>query len=101
GVDAELPRQAIERATALLVEIAGGQAGPVSEAFDANHLPRRVAVRLRRARLKRVLGVEIPDAEVARILAALGMQVVASDDGWSATPPTSRFDTVIEEALIE
>lgn len=101
GVDAELPRQALERATALLIGIAGGDAGPVTEAFDADHLPQRAPVRLRRARLKRVLGVDVPDVDVARILVALGMHVVAHADGWLATPSTARFDIAIEEDLIE
>ena len=101
GVDAELPRHAIERATALLLAIAGGQAGPLAEATQAVHLPRRVPVRLRRARLQRVLGVGVADDEVTRILGALGMRVEADAQGWLATPPMSRFDIAIEEDLIE
>lgn len=101
GVDAELPRLAIERATSLLIEIAGGRAGPVSEAVSLEHLPKRHAIALRRQRLARVLGVAIADDDVERILVALGMQVVAGADGWLATPPSSRFDITIEEDLIE
>ena len=101
GVDPELPRQAIEVATRLIVEIAGGAPGPVSESAIEAHLPQPGAVLLRRARLARVLGVAVPDAEVERILRALGLAVAAAPEGWQVTPPTRRFDIAIEEDLIE
>jgi phenylalanyl-tRNA synthetase beta chain len=101
GVDPELPRRAIERATALLVEIAGGSPGPVVEAVRETDLPRRDAVVLRRDRLARVLDLSIDDAEVTRILEALGLAVEATPGGWRATPPSFRFDIAIEEDLIE
>lgn len=101
GVDPELPRVALERASDLLLAIAGGKAGPVCAAENADALPVNVPVRLRRERLQRVLGVYIDDAEVARILAALGMQVQTTDDGWQATAPSRRFDIAREEDLIE
>jgi phenylalanyl-tRNA synthetase beta chain len=56
---------------------------------------------LRRARLARVLGMDIPDADVERILRALGLAVVQTTDGWMVTAPTRRFDLAIEEDLIE
>ncbi|HKR39345.1 MAG TPA: phenylalanine--tRNA ligase subunit beta [Paraburkholderia sp.] len=101
GVDPELPRGAIERATALLMEIAGGQPGEVSEAATPAHLRQPVTVLLRRARIPRVLGIAIDDAEVERILTALGMQVEERGDGWLVTPPSRRFDIEREEDLIE
>ena len=101
GVDPELPKRAIERATELLIAIAGGKAGPVVEAVRPADLPRRDAVTLRRARLARVLDLVVDDAEVERILGALGMRVERIADGWRATPPSWRFDIAIEEDLIE
>jgi phenylalanyl-tRNA synthetase beta chain len=101
GVDAELPRKAIERATELLVAIAGGKAGPIVEAVRADDLPKRPPVSLRRKRLARALDIEVADAEVERILSALGMKVERTADGWRATPPSWRFDIGIEEDLIE
>jgi phenylalanyl-tRNA synthetase beta chain len=101
GVDPELPRQAIEIATRLIVEIAGGAPGPITEAVLAQHLPKPAPVRLRRERLARVLGERVPDAEVERILRALGLHVTAADDGWQIVPPTRRFDIAIEEDLVE
>ena len=101
GVDPQLPRYALERATALVLQVMGGRAGAITEATLTEHLPQPKAVALRRARLARVLGIVVADAEVERILRALGMQVAASADGWSVVPPTRRFDIAIEEDLIE
>ncbi|MEI7037233.1 phenylalanine--tRNA ligase subunit beta [Fulvimonas yonginensis] len=101
GVDPELPRRALERATELLLAIAGGRAGPVLAAENPADLPRPATVALRRARLARVLGLGVPDAEVARIFTALGMAVQATAEGWQVTAPTSRFDIEREEDLIE
>ncbi|MDE2316944.1 MAG: phenylalanine--tRNA ligase subunit beta [Xanthomonadaceae bacterium] len=101
GVDPELPRRALERATELLLAVAGGKAGPVLVAENLADLPRPAAVTLRRARLRRVLGVEVADAEVARIFTALGMQVEPQADGWRIIAPSSRFDIEREEDLVE
>jgi len=101
GVDPELPRLALERATQLIVEFGGGKAGSITEATLPQFLIPPAAVPLRRARLKRVLGIDVADTDVVRILTALGMQVDATADGWHATPPTRRFDIAIEEDLIE
>lgn len=101
GVDPELPRQAVEVATRLIVEIAGGAPGPVTEAVLPQHLSQPQPVSLRRERLARVLGLRIADSEVERILTALGLTVSATADGWSVTAPSRRFDIAIEEDLIE
>ncbi|MGY1410313.1 phenylalanine--tRNA ligase subunit beta [Luteimonas sp. A611] len=101
GVDPQLPRDAIEVATRLILDIAGGQPGPVVEAALEAHLPQPQAITLRRARLARVLGLDIADAEVARILRALGMDVKTTDEGWDVVAPSRRFDIAIEEDLIE
>jgi phenylalanyl-tRNA synthetase beta chain len=101
GVDPALPRQAIEVATRLVLELAGGQAGPVVEAVLEHASSVASTIRLRRARISRVLGIEIADAEVERILRALGMDVAADAEGWQVTAPSRRFDIAIEEDLIE
>lgn len=101
GVDPAHQRRAIERATALLVEIAGGAPGPVIERVTEAHLPARDPVPLRRARLAAVLGHAVPDAEIERILAGLGMTLAHTTDGWQATPPSHRFDISLEVDLIE
>ncbi|MBQ0715478.1 MAG: phenylalanine--tRNA ligase subunit beta [Paraperlucidibaca sp.] len=101
GVDAELPRHAIELATALIIEVLGGETGPVLEMTNAKHLPQRLAINLRRQRITRVLGFSIDDARVIALLKRLGMQIEASNDGWLVTPPSHRFDISIEVDLIE
>ncbi len=101
GVDPALPRTAIEVATRLILDVAGGRPGPVVEAALDEFLPQPAPIGLRRARLARVLGLVVPDAEVERILRALGMDVAAADDGWRVVPPSRRFDIAIEEDLIE
>ncbi|MDE2406332.1 MAG: phenylalanine--tRNA ligase subunit beta [Xanthomonadaceae bacterium] len=101
GVDPELPRIAIECATRLILDIAGGKPGPVQEAVLAQHLPQPQPIILRRARLARVLGMQVADVDVARILGALGLAVQAVAEGWQVTPPARRFDLAIEEDLIE
>ncbi|SHE89849.1 phenylalanyl-tRNA synthetase beta subunit [Modicisalibacter ilicicola DSM 19980] len=102
GVDPELARQAAERATALLIQIAGGEPGPLSETASPDHLPVERQVPLRAARLEQCLNLVLPGAEVVEILERLGMQVVANGDGaWQVTVPSWRFDIAIEEDLIE
>ncbi|MGN6479693.1 phenylalanine--tRNA ligase subunit beta, partial [Luteibacter sp.] len=101
GVDPALPKRALERATELLIQIAGGQAGPVTTAELGEHLRAHAPVLLRHARLRRILGIEVAAAEVTRIFTALGMGVEEIPDGWRVTPPSSRFDIEIEEDLIE
>jgi phenylalanyl-tRNA synthetase beta chain len=101
GVDSQLPRLAMERATDLILQILGGQAGEITEATLPNYLPNPKPVLLRISRLKRVLGIDVQPVEVERIFKALGMQIQAAEQGWLITPPTRRFDIEIEEDLIE
>jgi phenylalanyl-tRNA synthetase beta chain len=101
GVDPALPALALERASALVLEILGGQAGPVVQIESPEHIAIAAPVLLRRQRLARVLGIAVDDARVQQILLALGMQVMAVADGWQVTAPSRRFDIAIEEDLIE
>ncbi|MBB3330549.1 phenylalanyl-tRNA synthetase beta chain [Halomonas campaniensis] len=101
GVDPRLAREAAERATALLLEITGGEPGPLVEVASAEHLPGEREVHLRAARLEQALGKSLPVDEVAEILERLGMAVETTDEGWQAQAPSWRFDIAIEEDLIE
>lgn len=101
GVDPSLQQQALERATELLLEIAGGEAGPVVESLALEHLPSRATIRLRHERITRLLGLAIERDTVEEILTRLDMQVRPQDDGWLVLPPKCRFDITIEEDLIE
>ena len=101
GVDAQLQNRAIERATQLIVEIAGGSVGDVTEVTSSDHLPARNAVILRRSKIEQSLAIQLPDAQVIDILQRLGMQVADHADGWQVSPPSFRFDISIEADLIE
>ncbi len=101
GVDPHLQRRAMERATALLLDIAGGEAGPVTEAVFAEHLPKHAPIKLRRERITRVLGAALTREEVTETLTGLEMDVNPQRDGWLVTPPGHRFDIGIEVDLIE
>jgi phenylalanyl-tRNA synthetase beta chain len=101
GVDPALQVKAIERATGLLLNIVGGEPGPIIDHSNEDLIPKRSAIRLRSSQIARVLGVA-PDAhEVERMLQALGCDVTARIDGWELTPPSFRFDLTIEADLIE
>ncbi len=101
GVDPQLPPIAVEYATRLILDIAGGVPGPLIDVVRTADLAAPVAVRLRKSRLARVLGTAVADAEVERILRALGMEVDVVADGWTVVAPSRRFDIAIEEDLIE
>ena len=102
GVDPELCLLAIERATALLVEVVGGEPGPVAVAELAAELPTPRSLKLRRARLAQQLALDLDDAVVTGILARLGCELVGADaDGWTVRVPSWRFDIAIEVDLVE
>ncbi len=101
GVDPALQRQAMERATQLLLDIAGGEPGPVVEAAAEEHIEQRPEILLRRARVARLLGVKIDDAQIVDILQRLDMTVTESEEGWLVVAPSCRFDISIEADLIE
>lgn len=101
GVDYELQRQALERATALLMSIAGGQPGPVVEQISAGHLPQAQAIGLRRERISAILGIQVADEQVEDMLTRLGMKVEPGPGGWTVVAPSARFDIGIEVDLIE
>lgn len=101
GVDPQLQKDAIERASALIIAIAGGQAGPVTEAVDEQQLPVAADITLKAERIEGLLGMALPNEQVEDILTRLGMTVVAIDGGWRVKAPSWRFDMAIEQDLIE
>lgn len=102
GVDSNLAREAMERATALLLEIAGGEPGPIIECVSEQHLPQIAPITLRAERVSQMLGLELGAAEIETLLTGLGLRVTASGQGqWSVEVPTHRFDISLEVDLIE
>lgn len=101
GVDPQGQVAALERATALLIEIAGGEPGPVLLAEEPEDIPRNQAVSLRHDRLNAVVGCEIEKKMVDSIFERLGMDAAWRDGSWTVTAPSIRFDIEIEEDLIE
>jgi len=102
GVDPQLQVGAIERATALLLDIVGGEPGPVIEAVDENKLPSPAEVRLTRARLEQQLALKFDSAEIREMLVRLGLEILDEDDsGWTCRVPSWRFDLAMEVDLIE
>ncbi len=99
GVDFGNTQNALECATALVLEICGGQAGNVTQAVTA--FPARNTVKLRYARLLSVLGIEIEKNKVGELLAQLGFTFTESAEGFAVQAPTYRFDIEREEDLIE
>ncbi|WP_085599445.1 MULTISPECIES: phenylalanine--tRNA ligase subunit beta [unclassified Pseudomonas] len=102
GVDWQLAREAMERATGLLLEITGGEAGPIIETVSEQHLPLVAPVTLRAERISQMLGMELEGSEVERLLTALGLTVAADGAGqWRVDVPSHRFDISLEVDLIE
>ena len=103
GVDTNMQVRAIERATELLLEIAGGQAGPVMLEVKDGYVPENQSVTLRIPRLNALLGTDISSEQVVKILRDLDMNVDVEDEGERVicVAPSSRFDISIEEDLIE
>jgi len=101
GVDFNLQQRVMERATQLILDIAGGKAGPVTEQVDETSFPKRENISFRRSRLARVLGFTVEDNMVENTLTRLGMNWSHTDDGWLVVAPDYRFDIAIEADLIE
>ncbi len=99
GVDFASTQTALDRATQLILDICGGEAGHIAEVLG--QLPARKPVTLRVARVQRVLGITMENSEITQILSRLGMLVLQQGDEFKVTPPSYRFDIAIEEDLIE
>jgi phenylalanyl-tRNA synthetase beta chain len=100
GVDWQLQHRAMARATELLLDIVGGEAGPVTEATGT--LPDTPQVTLRYSALERLLGIRLEQAEIRDILLRLGMTVVGENsDSLTVAVPSFRFDIRLEADLIE
>ncbi|MEM1082175.1 MAG: phenylalanine--tRNA ligase subunit beta, partial [Pseudomonadota bacterium] len=101
GVDPSLQVQAIERATQLIIDIAGGQAGPIVDCKNHDHLPGQISIVLRPQRVNQVLGTDLDASSIGELLRRLGMHVEPNDAGFSVQPPLRRRDLTLEVDLIE
>lgn len=99
GVDPELPRLAMERATRLILDICGGECGPISEAGPG--VAARAPIAFRPARVRRLLGFDLADATMRDILQRLDLRVAGEGETWTVTAPSHRFDITGEVDLIE
>jgi phenylalanyl-tRNA synthetase beta chain len=101
GVDPQLQVKAMERASQLLVSIAGGELGPVVEIAHEQMIEPRPVIPLRLQRVNKLLGIEVDAGEVRDILTRLEMQLEDTEEGWHVQAPSCRFDIAIEVDLIE
>ncbi len=101
GVDFQIQKQAIDRASQLIVEICGGKPGLIVEKLSVDDLPELKQVSLRRGQTDRLLGISLADEDILGIFSRLGMQTIVIDEGWLVTVPSFRFDIKIEADLIE
>lgn len=102
GVDSQLAREAMERATALVLEIVGGEAGPIVEAVSEQHLPKVAPVTLRAERVSQMLGMDMAPAQIEQLLNALELKTSTNEAGvWTVEIPSHRFDISLEVDLIE
>ncbi|MDE2422107.1 MAG: phenylalanine--tRNA ligase subunit beta [Gammaproteobacteria bacterium] len=101
GVDFELPLSALERATTLILQLAGGEAGPITLVEQLTALPKRSVIQFTLSQVRRLLGFDITADFVVSTLTSLGVQITGNENAWNATPPTHRFDMSIAPDLSE
>ncbi len=99
GVDYATTVEHLEHITTLILDICGGNAGPVDD--QSVNVPQRKAVTMRVARANRIIGIDIDADEMAAIFTRLGLAFERGDGVFTVTPPSYRFDIEIEEDLIE
>ncbi len=99
GVDFENNAPGIERATQLILEICGGEPGPTVDLVK--RLPKRKPVRMRVARARKVLGIDVDSREIESVFRRLAFSFKKQKDSFTINPPSYRFDIEIEEDLIE
>lgn len=102
GVDFELPLIAMNRASQLIQELAGGEFGPITVAEKTEILPKREAIELKQAQVDQLLGYQVTADFIADALTRLGCEVTVKAEGeWSVVPPSHRYDMAIYQDLIE
>lgn len=101
GVDPALPEKAVQRATALLLDIIGGEAGPLTHIAIDEHLPSNPRIILRHSQVTKMLGIDTSQQQIEQYLTNLEMTLEKNEAGWLVRAPSYRFDINIEADLIE
>ena len=102
GVDFHMTHMAMERATQLIVEICGGQVGPISECIDESSLPELNPITITKAKIQKILGFELESDWIEEKFTNLDFEITSKDaDSWTIIPPSFRFDIRIPADLIE
>ena len=99
GVDPSTTVEHLEHITRLILDICGGQAGPVDDHLIG--LPQSRPVTLRIARACKVIGMALTQQECGDALSRLGLDVTQGQGTLTVKPPPWRFDLGVEEDLIE
>jgi len=99
GVDPGGTLGALEHATALTLQICGGRPGPVVKA--EGELPKRMAIAVRPARVRALLGYEVADQEMQAVMSRLACRPEPAGGAIRVTAPSWRFDLAIEEDFVE
>ncbi len=100
GLPAELAAVGARRAAQLMVELAGGRVAPgMVDVYPGRQEPVRVHVPA--ARLRRVLGIEVPPERVTAVLRALGFAVTTTPEGYLVDVPYWRPDVRIADDIAE
>lgn len=101
GVDPQLQVKALERATALILAISGGEAGPIIEAINETYLPKPISFKFDTNKVLKLTGISIPLNEMRTLLEGLGIKITANDTVFMADIPSHRFDLQQEVDLVE
>ncbi|KTC64530.1 Phenylalanyl-tRNA synthetase beta subunit (plasmid) [Legionella adelaidensis] len=101
GVDPAIQMIALERATQLLVEIVGGDVGPVTHTFESQYLPGNKSIHFNPQRVQQLTGVEVTETLMRNYLEKLGFEIAQRDSVWLVSVPTHRFDVAQEVDLVE
>ena len=104
GVDPTIQIEAIDMFTILLNKIAGGENGPISSKISEEYIPINKTINLRKNKIKKILGITIPNIEILSILKNLKMDIEENEfgyQGWNVKAPPYRFDINDECDLIE
>lgn len=101
GVDFDLAQRAMDRASQLIQELAGGEFASVTAVEQAQYLPQRTTIQLKHQQVTDLLGETISAEFITQTLTALGCQVDVQGDTWSVVPPSYRYDLAIYQDLVE